>query len=132
MSKKHIIEIGYQKYAADSITAATQAVNILSKLKPVRLNTDSRDSDDWFYEPDEDDRFGRAIELKLNQRYREPRKPKAKKPLALPKPKRGTILCICEKSSVSPGETCAHCGLSFSVSHNRTHDRESNPNLRLL
>jgi len=50
MSKKvHIIEIGHSKFACESITAATQAVATLSKLKRVRLNTDAKDSDHWFY-----------------------------------------------------------------------------------
>lgn len=123
MSKKvHIIEIGYQKFACDSITAATQAVAVLSKLRPVNLNTDAKDSDHWYYEPEEGSRYRTGVELKLNQKYRE-RKPKVEpKAMALPAPKRGTILCICEKSYVAPRETCPHCGRAFSESHNRTHD----------
>jgi len=70
--------------------------------------------------------------MKLNQNFQEPRKSKVQKPLALPKPKRGTILCICERSSVAPGETCAHCGRTFTESHNRTHGTDSHPKLRLL
>jgi hypothetical protein len=123
MSKKvHIIEIGYQKFACDSITAATQAVAVLSKLRPVSLNTDASDSDRWFYEPTEKGRFHDGVELKLNQRYREPKAEPKSKALALPAPKRGSILCICEKSYVAPKENCPQCGRTFSESHNRTHD----------
>lgn len=132
MAKKHIITIGYQDYACDSVTAATQAVAILTKLQPVRYVTEG-DSDGWHYAPQE---VGRRenVELKMNQPFREPRKPKPEKPLALPKPKRGSILCICEKSFVAPRETCPHCGRPFAESHGRTHDDsiESEPRLRLL
>jgi len=136
MAKKHIIEIGYQKFACDSITAATQAIAILSKLTKVTLNLEADDSDKWFYEPDTDRRS--TVELKLNQNYRErkPEKPlKEPKPLALPKPARGTILCICEKSYVAPRQSCPHCGRAFSESHNRTHQSTatpSHPTLRLV
>lgn len=133
MAKKHIIEFGLYHYAVDSITAATEAIRVLSKLQPVRLNTDADSSRDWYYQPDKEQRSSRELELKLNQNFQEPRKPKAEKPLALPKPKRGTILCICEKSSVAPGQSCTHCGRSFHESHNRTHqDKPNTPNLRLL
>ncbi len=131
MIKKHIIEVGYQKYAVDSITAATQAVAILSKLQRVTLNHDADSSDHWFYQPDED-KHRSTIELKLNQNYRDPAKSKPKKALALPAPKRGTILCICEKSYVAPRESCVHCGRAFSESHNRTHSTASQSKLRLL
>lgn len=134
MAKKHIIEIGYQKFAVDSITAATQAIAILSKLTKVSLNHEAADSDKWFYEPDTDRHS--SVELKLNQNYRDRKteaQPKAPKPLALPKPARGTILCICEKSYVAPKESCPHCGRPFSESHNRTHGTKvEGTNLRLL
>ncbi len=131
MSKKHIIRLGHRYYAVDSVTAATQAIALLSKLKPVRLNHDADRTADWFYEPDED--RSERIELELNQSYREARKPKAEKPLALPAPKRGSILCICEKSYVAPKQHCPHCGRPFSESHNRTHaSTAKQSNLRLI
>jgi hypothetical protein len=131
MAKKHIIEFGLYHYAVDSITAATEAIRVLSKLQRVRLNTDADSSRDWYYEPDERDTRV-ELEMKLNQNFQEPRKPRPAKTLALPKPKRGTILCICERSSVAPGQTCAHCGRSFHESHNRTHGSDSSPKLRLI
>lgn len=121
MAKKHIISIGYRDFAVDSITAATQAVQLLSKLKRVKLNTDASKSEGWFYEPEEEE-FHDAVELKLNQKYREPKAEPKQKALALPAPKRGSILCICEKSYVAPRQTCPHCGRDFSESHGRTHD----------
>jgi len=136
MAKKHIISFGYREFAVDSVTAATAAVALLSKLIPVRQNMDSDRSSGWFYEPDSDRDV--TIKLKMNEEFREPKpaKPeKAPKPLALPKPARGTIRCICEKSDVAPKQSCAHCGRPFSESHNRTHQGDSipsHPTLRLL
>lgn len=129
MTKKHLVQFGYVSYVFDSITAATQAVAFFSKLKPVKINTTPKDYDRWYYEEDKDRNCD--IELKLNQRVGSPEKPKPAKSLALPSPKRGTILCICEKSYVAPRESCPHCGRDFSESHNRTHS-EKKPNLRLL
>lgn len=40
MAKKHIISFGYRDFATDSITTATQAVALLSKLIPVRQNVE--------------------------------------------------------------------------------------------
>jgi hypothetical protein len=132
MAKKHIIHFQGYHYSMDSISSATEAVKILSKLKPCRLIT-SGGYHDCHYIPEDRDLFRDIkLELTLNEDFREPRKPKAEKPLALPKPKRGTILCICERSSVAPGQTCAHCGRSFAESHNRTHGDDSSPKLRLL
>lgn len=129
MRKKHIIKFGHQYFAVDSITAATNAVALLSKLQTCKYVTDG-EYENWHYAPD--DKEARPVTLEMNQPYLEPRKPKAEKPLGLPKPKRGTILCICERSSVAPGETCAHCGRSFTESHNRTHGDDSSPKLRLV
>ena len=134
MEKKHIIRFGYQSYAVDSISAATQAVALLSKLQPVEHMLEGRSSDEWYWTPESrEDR--KTVSLELNQNYRGPKTKKAQEePLGLPKPKRGTILCICEKSCVAPGETCTHCGRPFSESHNRTHgsDHAKGPTLRLL
>ena len=134
MTKKHIISIGYRHYAADSISAATQALAILSKLKRVKRQAPGKHSERWTWFPDDD---SEEISLEMNQDFHDPEaKPKAKtKALALPAPKRGTILCICEKSHVAPRETCPHCGRSFTESHNRTHQDPviaKQPNLRLL
>lgn len=131
MKKVHIIKFGYRSYAADSITAATQAVALLSKLKPVKHVTEG-EYDEWHYAPEDEQARPREVSLELNQPYMEPRGKKEPKPLALPKPKKGTILCICEKSYVAPRETCAHCGRDFSKSHNRTHGDDKQPKLRLI
>ena len=128
MAKKHILKIGYQSYAFDSIRQATEALRMLEKAQP--CDYEYHPDDGRIYKPEPEPK---EISLKLNQTFLVPKKPKAEKPLALPKPKRGTILCICERSSVAPGETCAHCGRPFSESHNRTHgSTESQPKLRLL
>jgi hypothetical protein len=133
MTKKHIVTHGYRKYAFDSVTAAAAAVAFFAKLKPVKLNTDSKSYDGLFYQPDTDRDCD--VSMELNQKYKDPAAAvkKPEKALALPAPKRGTILCICEKSYVAPRESCPHCGRSFSESHNRTHqDNKQGPNLRLI
>ncbi len=133
MTKKHIVSFGYCDYAFDSVTAATTAVAILAKFKPVKFCTDG-ESKNWHYRPAEEDRRD-EVKLEMNQPYRDSAaKPeKAAKPLALPKPARGTIRCICEKSDVAPRQSCTHCGRPFSESHNRTHGtKDTGPHLRLL
>jgi hypothetical protein len=121
MAKKHIISIGYRDYACDSVSAATEAVKILSKLRRVEHST-SGEYKDWHYiETGE----GIEVSLKLNETVREKAKPKPEpkaKALTLPKPKKGTIQCMCGNSDVAPKETCPSCGLHFNVSHSRTHD----------
>jgi hypothetical protein len=124
MAKKHIIKINHYRYACDSIADATAAVKILSKLKSV----------EWVYEPEEDVKsyFVETdevinIELELNKDVRDKAKPKRlPKPLALPKPKRGTIRCICDQADVAPRQFCTACGVAFEVSHGRTHDSAKN------
>lgn len=132
MTKKHIVEIGYMKFAFDSIKAATDLVTLINKAIPVDYEFDHPARG---YKPAESER-SRDIELKLNQVFHPTRQLKEKKALALPAPKRGTILCLCEKSYVAPKQTCPHCGLHFNVSHGRTHERseqlEIQPKLRLL
>lgn len=133
MTKKHIISFGLYDYALDSITAATQTMAVLAKLRPVRYKSDGNGN--YAYEPATDEDIPRnQPKLEMNQPYREARKPKAEKPLALPTPKRGSILCICEKSYVAPKQSCPHCGRPFSESHNRTHgdQSDSQPKLRLI
>jgi len=121
MAKKHIISFGLYDYAFDSITSATQALALFAKLKPVQYRSDGRGN--YAYEPATgDDAPSREPKLELNQPYREPKPEPKQKALALPAPKRGTILCICEKSYVAPRQSCPHCGRDFSESHNRTHD----------
>ena len=133
MATKHIITIDYVPYAVESATAAAQLLTQLAKLKRVTRNTDAEDPGDWFYE---EDKGARQLEvsLKLNQRFLAAKPVKTSKPLALPKPKRGSILCICEKSHVAPRESCPHCGRPFAESHGRTHGDavETKPQLRLL
>jgi len=129
MAKKHIVEIGYMRFGFDSIKAATDLITILSKAVQVDYDFESGKGG---YIPAIEDRL-KDIELKLCQEFTPRTKPKVEKPLALPKPKRGTILCICEKSSVSPGQSCVHCGRTFTESHNRTHgSTQIHPTLRLL
>jgi hypothetical protein len=121
MAKKHILTIGYRKYACDSVSAATEAVRILSKLKRVDHIMDGP-YEDWHYVETGE---GIEVELELNKtvKVKAPPKPEPKaKPLTLPKPKKGTIQCMCGNSYVAPKETCASCGLHFNVSHSRTHD----------
>ena len=128
MSKKHIVKFGYQKFAFDSIPAASAAVALFSKLKPVKLHSEGP-YETWHYRPYAD--HNGEVSLELNQDYQEPAKPKAAKALALPAPKRGSILCICEKSYVAPRQHCPHCGRDFAQSHNRTH-QDAGPKLRLI
>lgn len=131
MAKKHIIRFGYRDYAVDSLSAASDAMRILSKLQPCRHNIDAEDSREWHYEPDSE--RDHEIRLKTNQLYHEPRPVKPSKTLALPKPMRGTIRCICDKSDVAPRTSCAHCGRPFSESHNRTHGSQApDAQLKLL
>lgn len=133
MSKKHIITIGYQDYAVDSTTAAMKAMDALSKLQPVKWVYKEDDSRGSHYTPEDREHRRANVEMKMNQTFLEPRKAKPEKVLALPAPKRGSILCICEKSYVAPRQSCVHCGRAFTESHNRTHqDKSTGPNLRLI
>lgn len=131
MAKKHIVKIGYQYYATDSINLATTLIANLAKMQKARYKPECSG---YVYEPDPDKM---EISLEMNQRFEDPAaKPvKPTKPLALPKPARGTIRCICDKSDVAPRQTCPHCGRPFGESHNRTHGStttEVHPTLRLL
>lgn len=128
MAKKHIISIGYTYYAFDSVKAATDCLALLSKATLCERTYDGRTT----FKPHEDPGSREDLHLALNQNFIMPIPPKPEKPLALPRPKKGTILCICEKSSVAPGQTCTHCGRSFHESHNRTHDNSPASNLHLL
>lgn len=131
MAKKHIVSVGYMKFGYDSIKAATDLVAILSKGALLEYDYDHPNRG---YKPAGEDRV-RDIELILNQEFHTPLKAKEEKPLGLPAPKRGSILCICEKSHVAPRQTCPHCGRSFSESHNRTHQDQpiaKQPTLRLV
>jgi hypothetical protein len=131
MPKKHIVSIGPYYYAADSVTAATRAVEAISKLSPVEFAVDDSGS---FYRPcDAEEESHQRVELKMHQDVRIPPKRKKSKAKSLPAPKRGSILCICEKSYVAPRQSCPHCGRPFSESHARTHDDgDDTPKLRLL
>jgi hypothetical protein len=119
MSKKvHIVTIGYQDYAIESLTQATQVLRVMEKAVPCSYHHVPGDASN--YMPEEDRKP--ALKLEINMNLLSKPKPKPKKALALPAPKRGTILCICEKSYVAPKQSCPHCGRAFSESHNRTHD----------
>jgi hypothetical protein len=119
MAKKHILTIGYHQYACDSVSAATELVRILSKLKEVDHVTDGP-YEQWHYVETGE---GIRCELELNKtvKVKAPPKPEPKAK-ALPRPKKGTIQCRCGHSYVAPKETCASCGTPFSVSQSRTHD----------
>ena len=138
MATKHIIKIGYQAFACDDKKTASDLLALFAKLQPVDHVTEG-EVDEWYYTP-EIGEYNRDITLKQNQRFRPSREEKPKKPvkapkaLTLPAPKRGSILCICEKSYVAPRESCPHCGRLFAESHNRTHEDStpSKPQLRLL
>lgn len=118
MAKKHILTVGLYDFAFDSITAATNVLKILEKAIPCDW-TSNPDGKSYYEEDTSENR--RESRLELNQDFRPKRPVKAVKPLALPAPKRGTILCICEKSYVAPREICPHCGRAFTESHSRTH-----------
>ena len=132
MSKKHIITIGYMHYAFDSIKAATDCLVILNRATLCQREYESGKTT---YKPNDDPHRCNDLELTLNQHFESPRPPKAEKRLSLPAPKRGSILCLCEKSYVAPKQTCPSCGLAFNVSHSRTHQDTStanSPTLRLV
>jgi hypothetical protein len=138
MATKHIIKIGYQAFACDDKKTAHDLLALFAKLQPVDHVIEG-DPDEWYYTP-EIGVHSREITLKPNQLFRPSKaeKPsksvKAPKALSLPSPKRGSILCICEKSYVAPRESCPHCGRLFAESHNRTHGDAVpvKPQLRLL
>ena len=132
MKKVHIVSFGYRDYAFTSIIQAAEAVKFLAKLTPVKFTYVSGDGP-AYYVPEPDDEK-RDVKLETNQNFRDAEKPdKAPKTLALPKPKRGTIRCICGFSDVAPKQSCVHCGKPFSESHNRTHSSgNGGPNLRLI
>lgn len=131
---RHIVKFGHQNFAFASINKAADAVKFFSSLERVKMEIGPESSDYIFYTPEtHDDRS--KIELITAARYVPAKPPKEEKPLALPKPPRGTIRCICEKSDVAPKQSCAHCGRPFSESHNRTHQGDpirSHPTLRLI
>ena len=137
MIKTQIISIANEDYMVGSISAATQLATLLAKLVPVKRDTSSDHYKEWHYKHDDRNRYPDLtdVSIKLNEKFKPSPKPKAEpksKTLSLPAPKRGTILCICEKSHVAPRQSCPHCGRAFSESHNRTHSNNSGPNLRLL
>jgi hypothetical protein len=117
MRKKHILTIGFQDYAFDSITQATNVLRALEKAIPVKWVA-GPGSEPSYYEP-EAVKSRHETELKMNQLFKmPPPPPKAK---ALPAPKRGVIRCQCGMADVAPRTACIACGTPFSVSHNRTH-----------
>ena len=102
----HIITIGYTRYYVESVSAATNIINALGKLKPCKFHYQEGDTEGAHYYPSEDESL--KLELELNQPFR-PRK----KPLGLPKPKRGTRRCLCGHSDVAPGERCTSCDMPY-------------------
>ena len=132
MKKVHIVSFGYCDYAFDSVTKATDAVKLFSSLRRVKFVHIPGDKPSYYVTHPED--RGGEVKLEMNQYFRDAAKPeKAPKPLALPKPARGTIRCICGFSDVAPKQSCTHCGRPFSESHNRTPSTPDNgPHLRLI
>jgi hypothetical protein len=129
---RHIVKYGYNAFAFKSISAAAEAVKFFGKLEKVKSEIGPEKSDYLFFTPDPDEDRTK-IELLTDMRYVPAKPPKEEKPMGLPAPKRGTILCICEKSYVAPRESCVHCGRPFSESHNRTHGTgDAQSKLRLL
>jgi len=128
--KKHIVSISGCHFAADSVTAATAAVAAIAKLTPVEYDYDA-----GCYTPTEKFASLHSPKLEMNQPFRPAAKTKPEKPakaLALPAPKRGSILCLCEHSYVAPRQSCPHCGRAFAESHARTHEPTKQPDLKLL
>ena len=117
---RHIVSYGYQHYAFASLAKAADAVKFFSSLERVSRQIGPEDHDYMYFTPElEKDKT--KIELETNCRYVPAEPPKPTKILGLPAPKRGSILCICEKSYVAPRHTCPHCGRAFTESHNRNH-----------
>lgn len=133
--KMHVVDFSAYYFAFTSKTDAVQLLNLLAKAKIVDRIWEARGKQ--FTEAKEQKYDEASLMFNVEVIPTRPPKPEPKKALALPTPKRGTILCICEKSYVAPKETCPHCGRPFSESHNRTHSDKpttpnTTPNLRLL
>ena len=120
MKKRHIVKVGFYYFATESMTAATQLINLLSKVEPCEY--DYRDDHGGkFYFPKTDRDFD--IKLECNQKWKAPEQPKegkGKKPKGLPAPVRGSIRCTCGHSDVSPKSLCPHCGRTHLEVLNRT------------
>ncbi len=129
MKRKHILTIGLQDFAFDSITQATTVMRAIEKAIPVKW-TYVPGSGDSYYEPEPEGRSSsHETKLEMNQLFKlPPPPPKAK---ALPAPKRGIIRCQCGMADVAPRQSCPACGTPFSVSHTRTH-QDKQTNLHLL
>lgn len=115
MKKKHIVGIGFQYFAVDSISAATQLISILSKATEVKRVWDV----EWDVEIGRDAKYWEAEDSKkeftlvADQSVKMPEAKDKSDALRLPQPKRGAILCLCEKSYVAPRDNCVHCGRNF-------------------
>jgi hypothetical protein len=116
-STRHIVSIGYRHFACESMTAASQLINLLSKTTPAERSYE--DHETW-YQPSAQKRDN-EITLEANRPWRDPNAKPPKGIRALPAPRRGSILCICEKSWVAPRHNCPSCGRAFTESANRTH-----------
>ncbi len=130
MPKKHILNIGLFDFAFDSVAPIATIMKAMEK--GIQCDWKHNPSGNSYYQASESDQI-RGIKLEMNQEFRPLPKAKPEKVLALPAPKRGTIRCICDKSDVSPRQSCPHCGRPFSESHNRTHgSTATQSNLRLI
>ena len=129
---RHIVTFVYQKYAFTSLSKAADAVKFFSSVEKVSMEIGPETRDYIYYTPEFETEKNK-VELATDCRYVPAKPPKELKPLALPSPKRGIILCICEKSYVAPKESCPHCGRPFSESHGRTHgsERQAGEQLKL-
>ena len=115
---KHIVSIGYRKFACDSITTASQLVALLSKCTPAEYCYETGKS--WF-QPLPDDGRHEEITLEANRPWHDPNAKRPKGPKGLPSPARGSILCICEQSWLAPRQNCPSCGRPYYESAHRTH-----------
>lgn len=134
--KMHVVDYGTYYFAFASQNDAIQLTKLLAKAQIVERIWEAKDKQFKEGTRHKDDP---TLMFNVQVHPSKPPEPeqKTQKALALPTPKRGTILCICEKSYVAPKETCPHCGRPFSESHNRTHSdkqttKNTTPNLRLL
>lgn len=116
-STRHIVSIGYRHFAFESMTAASQAISLLSKATSADRSYEEHQT--W-YQPAADKRDN-EITLEANRPWRDPNAKPSKGPKGLPAPARGSILCICERSWLSPRQNCPSCGRPYTESANRTH-----------
>jgi hypothetical protein len=103
--KAPLIEINGSDYMVKSVAKATELAKLLSELVPLEMKHSATYHEVWY---EESDRCQMDIKLKIAVEIR--KKPKR---LELPAPKRGSVLCVCGRSTVSRGESCPSCDMPF-------------------